>query len=64
MRVGRYVHYVASFNGKRSSGVVDTLPGWTPIDVHDSIAATVCKSRRLSEMHEKDIVVEVMRVIE
>lgn len=64
MKAGRYVHYVASFDGKRSSGVIDSLPGWSPIDVHDSIAATVCKKRMLSEMHEKDIVVEVMRVIE
>lgn len=64
MKTGRYVHYVASFNDKRSSGVIDSLPGWTPVDVHDAIAADVCQKRRLSEMQEKDIIVEVMRVIE
>lgn len=64
MKNNRYVHYVARFNSRYLSGVIDVAPQTTPQDVHGGIQAYVCDKWNLSRLHMDDIIVEKMERIE
>lgn len=64
MRNNRYVHFVARFDKRYISGVIDASPQTTPVEVHDGIQLFVCKKWKLSEMHKDDVIVETMKCIE
>lgn len=64
MRNYRYVHFVARFNNRYLSGVIDAAPEMDAVAVHEGIQLRVCRKWHLSEMHLDDVIVEEMRPIE
>lgn len=64
MRNSRYIHFVARFNTRYLSGVMDVAPDTTPVEVHEGIQRHMCSKWHLSELHLDDIIVEEMRPIE